>query len=105
MAPTRNELAAWAYVTSDTRAVPSVRATTARIACVDVIKTARIGIDQGTDDQGGNLPVARLVQLKTWTEGIERPDHRPTYTVLEGPDAGQATLDDATANHIDQIRS
>jgi nucleotide-binding universal stress UspA family protein len=75
----------------------------ARIACVNVIKTARIGIDQGTDDQGNNLHVARLVQLKTWAEGIELPDHRLTYSVLEGPDPGQAILDYATANHVDQI--
>ncbi len=75
----------------------------ARIACVNVIKTARIGIDQGTDDQGNNLHVARLVQLKNWADGIELPDHRLTYTVLEGPDPGQAILDYATANHVNHI--
>jgi eukaryotic-like serine/threonine-protein kinase len=75
----------------------------ARIACVNVIKTARIGIDQGTDDQGNNLHVMRLVQLKTWAEGIELPDHRLTYTVLEGPDPGQAIIDYATANQVDHI--
>ena len=75
----------------------------ARIACVNVIKTARIGIDQGTDDQGNNLHVMRLVQLKAWADGIKLPDHRLTYTVLEGPDPGQAIIDHATANHVDQI--
>jgi non-specific serine/threonine protein kinase/protein-serine/threonine kinase len=75
----------------------------ARIACVNVIKTARIGIDQGTDDQGNNLHVLRLVQLKTWAEDIALPDHRLTYTVLEGPDPGQAIIDYATANQVDHI--
>jgi serine/threonine protein kinase len=75
----------------------------ARIACVNVIKTARIGIDQGTDDQGNNLHVKRLVALKQWADNIELPDHRLTYTVLEGPDPGQAILDYATANHVDHI--
>ena len=75
----------------------------ARIACVNVIKTARIGIDQGTDDQGNNLHVKRLVALKHWADSIELPDHRLTYTVLEGPDPGQAILDYATANHVDHI--
>ena len=75
----------------------------ARIACVNVIKTARIGIDQGTDDQGNNLHVMRLVQLKAWAEGIELPDNRLTYTVLEGPDPGLAIIDYATANHVDHI--
>ena len=75
----------------------------ARIACVNVIKTARIGIDQGTDDHGNNLHVLRLVQLKAWAEGIELPDHRLTYTVLEGSDPGQAILDYATTNEVDHI--
>jgi nucleotide-binding universal stress UspA family protein len=75
----------------------------ARIACVNVIKTNRIGIDQGTDDQGNNLHVLRLVQLKAWASGIDLPDHRLTYTVLEGPDPGQAIIDYATANHVDHI--
>jgi eukaryotic-like serine/threonine-protein kinase len=75
----------------------------ARIACVNVIKTARIGIDQGTDDKGNNLHVMRLVQLKAWAAGIQLPDHRLTYSVLEGPDPGQVIIDHATANHVDHI--
>jgi eukaryotic-like serine/threonine-protein kinase len=75
----------------------------ARVACVNVIKTARLGIDQMTDDQGNNLHVMRLVALKAWAEGIDLPDHRLTYTVLEGPDPAQAILDYATANHVDHI--
>jgi eukaryotic-like serine/threonine-protein kinase len=75
----------------------------ARIACVNVIKTARIGIDQGTDDQGNNLHVMQLVQLKAWAAEIELPDHRLTYSVLEGPDSGQAIIDYATANQVDHI--
>jgi non-specific serine/threonine protein kinase/protein-serine/threonine kinase len=75
----------------------------ARIACVNVIKTARIGPDQGTDEMGNNLHVLRLVQLKAWAQGIDLPDHRLTYTVLEGPDPGQAIIDYATANQVDHI--
>jgi eukaryotic-like serine/threonine-protein kinase len=75
----------------------------ARIACVNVIKTARIGIDLGTDGQGNNLHVVRLVQLKHWAAGIDLPDHRLTFTVLEGPDPGQAIIDHATANQVDHI--
>jgi nucleotide-binding universal stress UspA family protein len=75
----------------------------ARIACVNVIKTARIGIDQATDDRGNNLHVLRLVQLKQWADSIKLPDHKLTYTVLEGPDPGQAILDYATVNHVNHI--
>ena len=75
----------------------------ARIACVNVIKTARIGIDQTTDDQGNNLHVARLVALKAWSDAIDLPDHRLTCAILEGVDPGQAIIDYATANKVDQI--
>ena len=75
----------------------------ARIACVNVIKTARLGIDQMTDDHGNNLHVARLVQLKAWAEEIELTEDRLTFSVLEGPDPGQAIIDYATQNHADHI--
>ena len=75
----------------------------ARIACVNVIKTARLGIDQMTDDRGNNLHVARLVQLKAWAEEIELTEDRLTFSVLEGPDPGQAIIDYATQNNADHI--
>lgn len=75
----------------------------ARIACVTVIKTARLGIDQGTDDAGNNLHVVRLVQLRAWAEGIDLPDHKLTCTVLEGVDPGHELIGYATANHVDHI--
>lgn len=75
----------------------------ARIACVNVIKTARIGIEQGVDDLGNNLHVLRLVQLKAWASDIDLPDHRLTFTVLEGPDPGRAIIDYATENLVDHI--
>ncbi len=75
----------------------------ARVACVNVIKTARIGIDQTTDDEGNHLHVSRLVGLKAWAEGIELTDDRLTYTVLEGSDPAAVILDHAEvvrAGHI-----
>jgi eukaryotic-like serine/threonine-protein kinase len=75
----------------------------ARVACVNVIKTARIGIDQGTDDAGNNLHVMRLVRLRAWAEGIDLPEERLTFTVLDGPDPGQVIIDYATSNHVSHI--
>jgi eukaryotic-like serine/threonine-protein kinase len=75
----------------------------ARVACVNVLKTARIGIDQGTDDAGNNLHVMRLVALRAWADGIDLPEERLTFTVLEGVDPGQVIIDYATANHASHI--
>ncbi len=75
----------------------------ARVACVNVIKSARIGIDQTTDAEGNNLHVMRLVALKAWAEGIELNDDRLTYSVLENPDPAAAIIDHAEANRADHI--
>jgi non-specific serine/threonine protein kinase/protein-serine/threonine kinase len=75
----------------------------ARVACVNVIKTARIGIDVTTTDEGEHLHVARLVGLRAWAERLELPDHRLTFTVLENSDPGRAILDYAANNHVDHI--
>lgn len=75
----------------------------ARVACVNVIRTSRLAIDQGTDDHGNNLHVARLVGLKHWAEDIDLPDERLTYTVLEGNDPGAVLVEHATANKVDHI--
>ncbi len=75
----------------------------ARVACVNVIKTARLGIDPTTDADGTNLHVARLVGLKTWAEGIDLTDDRLTYTILENTDPATAIIDHAEANRADHI--
>lgn len=75
----------------------------ARIACITVLKTARIGIDQATDAAGNNLHVLRLVALRAWAAGIDLPEERLTFTVLEGPDPGPVIIDYATANHVSHI--
>ena len=75
----------------------------ARIACVNVLKTARIGIDHVTDEAGNNLHVVRLVALRAWAESIDLPEERLTFAILEGPDAGPVIINYATANHASHI--
>lgn len=75
----------------------------ARIACVNVLKTARIGIDQATDEAGNSLHVVRLVALRAWAAGIDLQEDRLTFAVLEGPHPGPVIIDYATANHVSHI--
>lgn len=75
----------------------------ARIACLNVIRTARLGIDQGTDAAGNNLHVQRLLQLRAWADEIDLPEERLTFSVLEGSNPGQAIIDYATQNMADHI--
>lgn len=75
----------------------------ARVACVNVIRTARIGIDPTTTDDGEHLHVARLIALRAWAQGLDLPDDRLTFTVLEHPNPAQAIVDHAAKNQMDHI--
>ena len=75
----------------------------ARVACVNVIKTARIGIDPTTTENGDHLHVSRLIALRSWAQGLDLPDERLTFTILEAPNPAQAIVDHATKNQMDHI--
>jgi len=75
----------------------------ARLACVNVLKTPRLGIDFGEDEHGRNLHVQRLVELKHWTRALNIAPERVTCTVLESSDASWALLDYARNAHVDHI--
>jgi protein-serine/threonine kinase len=75
----------------------------ARLACVSVLKTARIGLDQTVDESGRNRHVARLVRLQHWARALALPAHRVTFHVLEASDPADAILDYARANRVDHI--
>lgn len=75
----------------------------ARLACVSVLKTARIGMDQTTDERGRNLHVRRLIELKHWSLPLALPPERITHHVLEAPDPADALIDYARVNHVDHV--
>jgi nucleotide-binding universal stress UspA family protein len=75
----------------------------ARLACVTVQKTARIGIDSITDEDGRNIHVKHLVALKDWARSLALPVERMTFHVLEAPDPATAIVEYATANHVDHV--
>jgi nucleotide-binding universal stress UspA family protein len=102
----------------------------ARLACLAVLKTNRIGMDELTDADGSSRHVNLLVQLKHWARpalqtleaerlaahGARRgsethaegptsgpPDRRVTFHVIEAPDAATAIVDYARKNQVDHI--
>lgn len=75
----------------------------ARLACVAVLRTHRIGMDVMTDEEGRNLHVKRLVELKDWARPLALPAERITFHVLEAPDPAGAILDYASTNRVDHI--
>jgi eukaryotic-like serine/threonine-protein kinase len=80
-----------------------VTAPDARLACINVLKTNRIGVDELTDADGTSLHVKRLIDLKHWAEAMHLPPERITFHVLESPDAAEAIMAFARNNHVDHI--
>lgn len=87
----------------------------ARLACLAVMKTRRIGMDELLEKDGSSRHVNLLVQLKHWARPLVqslgrtpsatagRPDARVTFHVIEAPDAASAILDYARRNQVDHI--
>jgi nucleotide-binding universal stress UspA family protein len=75
----------------------------ARLACITVQKTNRIGMDVTVDKEGQNLHVKHLVELKHWARALNIPEEKITYHVLEAPDAAAAIVDYARINDVDHI--
>lgn len=79
----------------------------ARLACVSVMKTHRIGMDKLTDAQGNSLHVQQLVALKHWARPLQQAfamdDQRLTFHVLEAPDAASALVEFANKNEVAHI--
>ena len=75
----------------------------ARLACVTVMRTARIGMDSNLDAEGRNRHVKRLVALRDWARTLKLPDNRITFHVLESPDIADALIEYARGNAIDHL--
>ena len=79
----------------------------ARLACVSVMRVARIAMDDLVDADGRSRHVQQLVALKHWARPISRAlkldEGRLTFHVLEAPDAANALIEFAQRNQVDQI--
>src|SRR5262249_56160266 len=74
-----------------------------RLACVNVLKIARLALDETEDAQGRNPHLGRLVELKHWARVIPMPPERITYHVLESTDPAGQLIDYARPNRVDHI--
>lgn len=79
------------------------RAPEARLACLNVLKLARLAMDQTFDAEGNSLHVRRLVELKHWTHDMRLPAGKATFHVLQAIDPAEAILHYARQNNVDHI--
>ncbi len=74
-----------------------------RIACVNVLKLNLLTVSPTFDEEGRNIHVQRLVELKEWARPLALSQERITFHVLEHMDAAVALIDYAKMNHVDQV--
>jgi nucleotide-binding universal stress UspA family protein len=75
----------------------------ARLACINVQKLNRVGLNYSRDAEGRNIHVTRLVELKEWARPLALSTGEVTFHVLESPDPAAALIDFAKSNNVDQI--
>ncbi|ADP71570.1 serine/threonine protein kinase [Rhodomicrobium vannielii ATCC 17100] len=76
----------------------------ARLACLNVLKTSYIATrDTTLDEAGHNKHVNRLVQLQDWAQPLKLKEGQITFHVLEATDPASAILHYAEQNKVDQI--
>ena len=79
----------------------------ARLACVSVMRTGRITMDDLVDEAGHSRHVKQLVALKHWArpmvKALALDEARLTFHVLEAPDAAAAIVEFAERTQVDHI--
>ncbi|MBO0758960.1 MAG: universal stress protein, partial [Bradyrhizobiaceae bacterium] len=80
-----------------------VTAPSARLACVNVMKSQLMATDPIEDAHGRNPHLQRLIELKHWARAFPIAENRMTFHVFESPDAGEAIVDYARNTRVDHI--
>jgi serine/threonine protein kinase len=75
----------------------------ARLACLNVLRQARLAIDTTLDKEGHNKHIDRIVRLKDWAAPLKLDDTRLSAHVIEAVDPAAAILEFAQANRVDHI--
>lgn len=74
-----------------------------RLACVTVMRTPRIGLEQTLDVDGRNRHVKRLLGLRDWARPLQLGESRLTVHVLEHSDPAAALVEFARSNRVDHL--
>ena len=79
----------------------------ARLACLSVMRTGRVAMDDLVDEAGQSRHVKQLVALKHWArpmlKALALDEARLTFHVIEAPDPAAAIVEFAERNQVDHI--
>ena len=74
-----------------------------RLACVTVVPPAATLSGEGAEGSAAARHLKRLVELRSWAKPLEHPEDLVTYHVLESEKPGDALIEYAALNDVDQI--
>jgi eukaryotic-like serine/threonine-protein kinase len=75
----------------------------ARLACINVMPTSLIAVDENVDAAGENVHVRRLVELRQWAAPLELPKGKSTFHLLESRNVAAAIIDFARSNRVEHV--
>ena len=75
----------------------------ARLACVNVMPTSLIAVDENVDAAGDNIHVQRLVELRNWAQPLQLPKGKVTYHLIESRNVAAGVVDFARSNNVDHL--
>ena len=75
----------------------------ARLACLNVMQTSLIAIDDNVDAAGDNIHVRRIAELRHWAAPLELPRGKITYHLVESRSVAAGILDFARSNAVDHL--
>jgi nucleotide-binding universal stress UspA family protein len=75
----------------------------ARLACLNVLQTSLIAIDENVDAAGENIHVQRLAALRAWAQPLQLPRGKISFHLVEASSVASGIIDFARSNHVDQL--
>ncbi len=75
----------------------------ARLACLNVMQTSLIAIDENVDAAGDNIHVQRIAELRRWAEPLQLPRGKVTFHLVESLTLARGILDFARSNEVHHL--
>jgi nucleotide-binding universal stress UspA family protein len=75
----------------------------ARLACLHVMRTSLIAIDENVDAAGENIHVQRIAELRRWAEPLQLPRGKFTFHLVEALGIAAGILDFARSNQVNHL--
>lgn len=75
----------------------------ARLACLNVMQTSLIAIDENVNAAGENIHVQRIAELRQWAAPLNLPRAKVTYHLVENRSISAGIIEFARSNSVDHL--